>query len=156
MSPIAAGSLDFTCQLGIESVERFSGDIGKVRNELDAAGQGQDVFVVCRTEAEMQRLAEIFGGTQLAGEGRLHFPIGSLAGGFRLIPDAVVLISSGELFSTSGSNTFFHSRQTRLSDDGSRAYFNIGTAVIIYNVTTGTEEFRTDVEIGRASCRERG
>jgi len=53
-------------------------------------------------------------------------------------------ISSGELFSTSGSNTFFHSRQTRLSDDGSRAYFNIGTEVIIYNVTTGIEEFRTD------------
>jgi len=53
-------------------------------------------------------------------------------------------ISSGELFSTSGSNTFFNSRQTRLSDDGSRAYFNIGTAVIIYDVATGTEEFRTD------------
>ena len=98
MSPIAAGSIDCTCQLQIESVERFSGDIGKVRDELDAAGQGQDVFVVCQTEAEIQRLAEIFGGTQLAGEGRLHFSIGSLAGGFRLIPDAVVLISSGELF----------------------------------------------------------
>ena len=98
MSAIAAGSIDCTCQLRIESVERFSGDIGKVRDELDAAGQGQDVFVVCQTEAEIQRLAEIFGGTQLAGEGRLHFTIGSLAGGFRLIPDAVVLISSGELF----------------------------------------------------------
>ena len=49
-------------------------------------------------------------------------------------------ISSGLL----DSNGSFNSRQTRLSDDGSRAYFNIGTAVIIYNVATGTEEFRTD------------
>ncbi len=97
-SPIATGSVDAACQLKIESVERFSGDIGKVRDELDAAGQGEDVFVVCQTEAEIQRLAEIFGNTQLAGEGRLHFPIGSLATGFRLLPDAVVLISSSELF----------------------------------------------------------
>ena len=97
-STIVAGSLGAACQLKIESVERFSGDIGKVRDELDAAGQGQDVFVVCQMEAEIQRLAEIFGSTQLAGQGRLHFLIGSLTSGFRLIPDGVVLISSGELF----------------------------------------------------------
>ena len=98
MSPIAAGAVDYACQLQIESVERFSGDIGKVRDELDAAGQGQEVIVVCQTEAESQRLTEVFGDTQLAREGSLHFSIGSLAGGFRLVPEGVVLISSGELF----------------------------------------------------------
>ncbi len=35
---IATGSLETTCRLQIESVERFSGDINKVRDELDDAG----------------------------------------------------------------------------------------------------------------------
>ncbi|GEM_PF-2440265 len=39
-------------------------------------------------------------------------------------------ISSGLL----GYGTFFNSRQTRLSDDGRRAYFNIGTHIYIYDV----------------------
>jgi len=97
-SAVAAGSLETTCRLKIESVERFSGDIAKVREELDAAGAGQDVFIVCQTEAEARRLGEVFGNTQLACQGRLHWPIGNLAKGFRLVPDAVVLLSSSELF----------------------------------------------------------
>ena len=60
-SAVAAGSLETTCQLKIESVERFSGDINRVRDELDEAGAGQEVFVVCQTEAEVRRLGEIFG-----------------------------------------------------------------------------------------------
>ena len=43
-SSVAAGSLETTCRLKIESVERFSGDINKVRDELDDAGAGQEVF----------------------------------------------------------------------------------------------------------------
>ena len=34
---VPAGSLETTCHLGIESVERFSGDIDKVRDELEAS-----------------------------------------------------------------------------------------------------------------------
>jgi transcription-repair coupling factor (superfamily II helicase) len=97
-SAIAASSMETTCRLKIESVERFSGDIGKVRDELDEASTGQDVFVVCQTEAEVRRLAEIFGSTRLAGEGKLHFPLGQLKHGFRLVPEGMALLSSGELF----------------------------------------------------------
>ena len=71
---IATASLETTCHLKIESVERFSGDIAKVRNELDSAGAGQEVYVVCQTEAEARRLADVFGETRLARDGRLHFP----------------------------------------------------------------------------------
>ncbi len=97
-SAVSAGSLGTTCRLRIESVERFSGDINRVRDELDEVGSGQEVFVVCQTEAEVRRLREIFGTTGLAGDGRLHFPIGSLQNGFRLVSEAIVLLSSGELF----------------------------------------------------------
>ncbi len=97
-SAVAAGSLEVTCRLMIESVERFSGDVNKVRDELDDAGKGQEVFVVCQTEAEVHRLAEIFDSTELARREKLHFAIGSLRSGFRLVPDRIVLLSSGELF----------------------------------------------------------
>ncbi len=91
-------SLETTCRLKVESVERFSGDIAKVKNELDTAGQGQDVYVVCQTEAEVQRLGELFADTQLAQCGKLHFPLGRLRSGFRLVLERLVLISGGELF----------------------------------------------------------
>jgi transcription-repair coupling factor (superfamily II helicase) len=97
-SAIATGSLETTCRLPIESVERFSGHIEKVREELDDAGRGQEVFLICQTEAEVRRLGEVFAGTQLAHDGRLHFSIGALRNGFRLVPDRIVLLSSGELF----------------------------------------------------------
>ena len=66
---VAAGSLETTCRLPIESVERFSGDIAKVRQELDAAGAGQEVLVVCQTEAEARRLSAPFGRHALARKG---------------------------------------------------------------------------------------
>ena len=97
-SAIATGSLETTCRLPIESVERFSGHIDKVRHELDDAGRGQEVFLICQTEAEVRRLGEVFVTTETARDGRLHFSIGSLQNGFRLVPDRIVVLSSGELF----------------------------------------------------------
>jgi transcription-repair coupling factor (superfamily II helicase) len=97
-SSISIGSMETTCRLKIESVERFSGDIAKVRHELETAGEGQEVFVVCQNEAEAKRLGEIFDGTRLTTLGKLHFPIGRLRAGFRLVNDRIVLVSGNELF----------------------------------------------------------
>ncbi len=99
---MAASPAETFCRLPVESVERFSGDLGKVREELDAAGgadaTGRNVFVVCQTDAEIRRLADYFAGTQLAQAGRLRFATGRLAAGFRLLPEQIVLLSSKELF----------------------------------------------------------
>ncbi len=115
-SAMAEGSLENACRLKIESVERFSGDIGKVREELDAAARGHEVFVVCQTEAEVHRLSELFGTTQVARDGRLHFPIGRLGHGFRLIPERIVLVSSGELFHRTDLRRIAPRRLTRPID----------------------------------------
>ncbi len=40
----------------------------------------QDVFVVCQTEAESQRLQEVFAPTRLAAAGKLHYPTGTPKG----------------------------------------------------------------------------
>jgi len=97
-SAIAAASWETTCRLRIESVERFSGEIQRVRKELDeAAGEGE-VFIVCQTEAEARRLREIFSETAVARQHRLHFALGKLHSGFRLLSAGVTLLSSGEMF----------------------------------------------------------
>ena len=95
---LAEGELGATCSLQTESVERFSGEVGQVKVELDRAGDGQQVFVVCPTEAEIERLTEILAETRLAGEDRLHYVVGYLSEGFRLVSDQVIVVSSNELF----------------------------------------------------------
>src|SRR5205814_2414799 len=81
---IQAGTSGVHCHLPLESVERFSGDIGRIRDELDTIAHGDEVFVVSPTEAEVERLREILSLTKLAAAGRLHYPIGTLQAGFRL------------------------------------------------------------------------
>src|SRR6185437_5946370 len=69
----------------------------KVRQELDSTTEGQDVYIVCQTEAECQRLHEVFGQTRLTAESKLHFIVGRLRTGFRLTNERLVLIGGNEL-----------------------------------------------------------
>jgi len=86
------------CQLAIESVERFSGEIVKVLAELDTFATGREVHVVCPTAAEIERLEELFASSDLAQSGKLHFQEGSLSRGFHFPSENVTLLGSGEMF----------------------------------------------------------
>ena len=98
LAAIAHSSLEATAFLSIESVERFTGVLDRVRDELETVGRDQQVWVVAPTEAEEKRLRELLDGSAPARSGRLHFAIGHLSGGFRLVPEKIVLVSSAELF----------------------------------------------------------
>jgi transcription-repair coupling factor (superfamily II helicase) len=137
-SAVAAGSMETTCRLMIESVERFSGDINKVRDELDDAGTGQEVFIVCQTEAEARRLGEIFAGTQLARQGHLHFPLGSLDNGFRLVPDRIVLLSSGELFRRTDLRRVPRRRLAKVID----SFLELREGDLVVHVSHGIARYR--------------
>ena len=97
-SGVPAGSYDTTAHLQFESIERFSGDINRVREELDTSAVDQQVYLIAETEAEVERLSELFAETKLMSEGRLQFVLGRLANGFRSVSAQVVLISTAELF----------------------------------------------------------
>jgi transcription-repair coupling factor (superfamily II helicase) len=90
-SGVPAGSYETTAHLQFESIEQFSGDVGRVRTELESAATGQHVYLVCETDAEMDRLREVFGETKLLQEGRLHFAPGRLANGFRMLHSPAIL-----------------------------------------------------------------
>ena len=101
LAALATGSVGEVCRFAIESVERFSGEIDRVREELDRAAQGQTVFLVSQTDAEVERLAELLRTTAVARAGRLHFPQGNLPRGFRLPGEQVLVITASELFQRS-------------------------------------------------------
>jgi transcription-repair coupling factor (superfamily II helicase) len=98
LAALAPSSLDASATLAIESVERFTGVLDRVKEELETVGKDQEVWVVCPSEAEEQRLKELLAGSAPARGRRLHFARGRLSGGFRLVPEKLVLVGSGELF----------------------------------------------------------
>jgi transcription-repair coupling factor (superfamily II helicase) len=98
LAAVAPSSLEATALLAIESVERFTGVLDRVREELETVGKDQEVCVVAPTEADEKRLRELLVECGPARSGRLHFARGHLSGGFRLVPEKIVLISSAELF----------------------------------------------------------
>ena len=98
LAAIPPSSLDATASLAIESVERFTGALDRVREELETVGRDQEVWVVCPSEAEEQRLGELLADSAPARTKRLHFARGRLSGGFRVVPEKLVLVSSAELF----------------------------------------------------------
>lgn len=91
-------SLETSCRLQVESVERFSGDVNKVREELDRTVVDEDVLLFCHNQAEIERLREVLRSSQIAKEGRLTLLEGRLARGFRWLTAHLLLLSDHELF----------------------------------------------------------
>jgi len=98
LSAVSPSSLEATAALAVESVERFTGVLDRVREELETVGRDQEVWVVAPTEAEEHRLHDLLAESGPGRSGRLHFARGHLSAGFRLVPEKIVLVSSGELF----------------------------------------------------------
>ncbi|MEN6404898.1 MAG: transcription-repair coupling factor [Thermoguttaceae bacterium] len=137
-SALAVGSLEASYRLKVESVEQFSGDINRVRSELDEAGTGQEIFVVCQTEAEVRRLGDLFSETDAARQGRLRFPIGSLSHGFRWVSERIVLLSSGELFRRTDLRRPTHRRLSRVID----SFMELREGDLVVHVGHGIGRYR--------------
>ena len=101
LSTLAASSQETTCHLRVESVERFSGELTKVKAELDSAAAGDHVLIACHNGAESERLTEVFADTALAQSGRLHLTLGRVRAGFHMTDARTLVISDHELFARS-------------------------------------------------------
>jgi transcription-repair coupling factor (superfamily II helicase) len=93
-------SVEASVHLRIESVERFSGSVHRVRDELDAIATGdtQQVLIACQTDAECHRLSEVLKAGQLAASDRLKLVTGHVRAGFRMVGAGIVVLGSHELF----------------------------------------------------------
>jgi transcription-repair coupling factor (superfamily II helicase) len=66
ISNLPYSSVETTCSLHVESIERFSGDVTKVRDELDRTATSEEILIACHNEAEAKRLREILADGQAA------------------------------------------------------------------------------------------
>ncbi len=93
-------SVEASAHLRVESVERFSGNVHRVRDELDAVATGdtQRVLIACQSEAECHRLTDVLKAGKLAESDRLKLVTGHVRAGFRLVDAGVVVVGSHEIF----------------------------------------------------------
>ena len=86
-----------TARLPVETIEKFSGEIGRVRQELDGAGAGAVIHLLAGNEAEGKRRRELLADSVAAREDRLKFALGSPSQGFRLTHAGVMVLACREL-----------------------------------------------------------
>ncbi len=98
LATLSADSLEATCHLRVESVERFSGEVGKVKAELDGASGGERVLIACHNAAEVERLGEVFNDSEIARSGRLRLTEGRIRAGFRMADAGILVVGDHELF----------------------------------------------------------
>ena len=98
ISTLSADSLEATCHLRIESIERFSGELTKVKAELDSASAGDRVLIACHNAGEVERLGEVFADTAIARTDRLQLTVGRVRAGFHMIDARTLVIGDHELF----------------------------------------------------------
>jgi len=91
-------SIEATCHLHVESVERFSGNVQRVRDELDSVARTERVLIACQNDAECHRLGEVLAAGQLASIATIEAGDGHGANRFRLVAAGVVVLGSQELF----------------------------------------------------------
>jgi transcription-repair coupling factor (superfamily II helicase) len=100
VSALPRASVEAAVHLRVESVERFSGSVHRVRDELDAvASDGTSrVMIACQSDAECHRLTDVLRAGALSASQRLQLVTGHVRAGFRLVESGVVVLGSHELF----------------------------------------------------------
>ncbi len=104
LSAMPRPSTEASAHLRVESIERFSGNVQKVRDELDTIAASDRVYIACQTDAEVKRLNEVLKAGKLAESDRLRVVTGHVKKGFRVVAananttTGLVVIGSHELF----------------------------------------------------------
>ena len=154
LSALPRPSVEATCHLRVESVERFSGNIGRVRDELDSVAAGDRVLIACHNEAECKRLGDVLSAGQLAQSDRLCLVTGRVRAGFRLFTplapvlrgeglgvrgDAVVVLGSQELFHRDESRQVLPRR--RLESRAIDSFLDLADGDLVVHVSHGIARY---------------
>ena len=100
---MSAGYAGQRFDLPVESVEKFSGDVGEVKMQVerlsrDAQGNEFEVFVLASVEGEIERVTEILKPTGAASEQRLQIGVGCVHEGFRMRNSSQVVVGCDQVF----------------------------------------------------------
>jgi transcription-repair coupling factor (superfamily II helicase) len=139
LSALPRPSVEATCHLRVESVERFSGNIGRVRDELDAAAAGDRVLIACHNEAECHRLGDVLAAGQLAQSDRLRLVTGRVRAGFRMVEVGVVVLGSQELFHRDETRQVLPRR--RLESRAIDSFLDLAEGDLVVHVSHGIARY---------------
>ena len=142
-SAVTEGHLGAVWQLPIDPIEKFSGDIGELRIQVerlgrDANGQECDVFLLARVAGEIPRVNEILGSTALASSGRLHVGLGCVHNGFRLRDSRQVLLGCDQMF----HRTELRRRGRRRLGKAIDSFLDLREGDLIVHLSHGIGRFR--------------
>ena len=103
LSALPSPTMEQTCSLSVESVERFSGSVDRIGQELDQACGTGHVMIAVHNDAEARRLGEVLQAGKLSKAHLLHLVSGQISRGFRMpgfLEETVglVVLGSQELF----------------------------------------------------------
>jgi transcription-repair coupling factor (superfamily II helicase) len=139
VSALPSPSIEAICHLRVESVERFSGNVTKLRDELDGAAAGDHVLIACHNEAESKRLRDVLAGGRLAESHRLRLVVGQVRAGFRMVDRAVVLLSDHELFHREEARQILPRR--RLESRAIDSFLDLAEGDLVVHVSHGIARY---------------
>jgi len=100
IAALSGGSLETTCRLQVESIERFGGPRAEVLKELATiVGREETVLIACHNEGERERLSELLAQSAPELAPQVQLCLGAVTRGFRLVVERVLVLSDAELFS---------------------------------------------------------
>jgi transcription-repair coupling factor (superfamily II helicase) len=140
ISSLPTASVEATCHLRVESVERFSGEVGKLRDELDRIAVTDRVLIACQNEAECKRLGEVLAAGQLAQSDRLRLVVGRLRSGFRMVDAGIAVLGNHELFHREDARQILPRRrvETRAID----SFLDLAEGDLVVHVSHGIARYR--------------
>jgi transcription-repair coupling factor (superfamily II helicase) len=140
VSALPRPSAEATCHLRVESVERFSGDVSRVRDELDHAAAADQVLIACHNEAECKRLTEVLAAGKLAQSDRLRLVTGHVRAGFRMVDAGVVVLGDHELFHREDARQV--SPRRRLESRAIDSFLDLAEDDLVVHVSHGIARYR--------------
>jgi transcription-repair coupling factor (superfamily II helicase) len=140
VSGLPSATTETVCHLRVESVERFSGEVAKLRDELDTAAAGDRVLIACHNEAERQRLREVLAAGQLAQSDRLRLVLGRVHAGFRMVDAGIAVVGDHELFHREDVRTVLPRRQ--LESRAIDSFLELQEGDLVVHVSHGIARFR--------------
>src|SRR5437588_5096031 len=138
-SALPAPTIEATCHLRVESIEHFSGDVTKVRDELDSTAAGNRVLIACHNEAECKRLTEVLAAGQLAQSDRLRLVTGRVRAGFRMVDAGVAVLSDHELFHREEARLVLPRR--RLESRAIDSFLDLAEGDLVVHVSHGIARY---------------
>ncbi|MGB2985764.1 MAG: transcription-repair coupling factor [Phycisphaerae bacterium] len=94
----AATSDEATFDMGVTSLSRFEGDSADAIAELCRVAHNHEVYVVCDTEGERQRLGEMLAKQDSDVSGSIYIEIGAMHRGFEWTATKTLVIPHHEIF----------------------------------------------------------